>query len=1075
MSLTEKQQKYVLDKCDSVSTEKMARKLGIDKSEIESFLKNLNTAADVAPRPFGEGWMFWIILTVLAIFPQLYGSAFYDFGNDQGVIRQVVMQSVVAVLWILFLSGRLVINKSFIIPRGWGILLSLLLPVWMLVSLLWATNIYSDSMQLISYFSGAGLFTLLCCLRPTKQQLRIGMYVMFCSGLWTSIIGIAQYYDYDFLYALSIPQAIIPAATFGNRNLAAHFVAAMLPLGIAALCGLRSKKELVLLPLIIAGITVDLCFLKFATSAGAIAGVLTGFGGCVLMLLLVACGRCSKKIQIGIATIVIGVIVAGGLYLAISPYVVAKEQSKKYHSEFAPAFFKNMNLHVSSMMGGFLNPQSLEDRAKMYANTLAMINDYPVLGVGHGSHSIKYPLYYYKWLPDYDFSSNRQLENVHNDLLQFIAETGLIGFIILTCFIVCWIVALKRLIATGENFYQKLLLCGAAYPVFAYAGISMFSFPFQRPVPVFVVVFMAGLTYAISLKKKIDQNTEEKRELNLGAKLTTVAALASVAAGMYMIHSSWILMNKDEYTGKVLYYSQFERWDMVENEIPQVMKFAANDRDALMICAMSKMYLLKAQQGAEMVDRLVKLYPNYTSGLGNAGVIYETIKDYKKSVKAFYHAAKILPHDKEINRGLIKVLNHENKWAEHADIVLTNQQISKLLENTGRKEEALKKSDSKFADFYLRDLQNERKRLIYKLLIACDYNIKTDGMNDFIEVIRTGLKINPGWYDLHGIYGWSLININKGDEGLKSIAGVFNRMDNEVLRTSCLNALGLADTLTKDKKLAAKYKELAVKHIQNLFRISLYDNLGGALSEIKDLDGILMVTEEVGQRWGFPKEYLSFIMNPVALADNSKLSICANPDCITPDRNIYFLDVSAPYMERSRKYLENKYKKSIRYTMPAEYDSNEIIKWNGLVVLAGSWNIGKALDSKVISKLRSSGSKLGNIGVSVGKYNFLAFVNYGKLLYEDSDSTRQIEFKKDMGNDKLQKELAKINLSINLPAANSRYPASAVINGKNYNWSNGIRAFFFNTDGKLVKYRTFVSKNGLSVSSPFKLYKVIFQ
>lgn len=69
---------------------------------------------------------------------------------------------------------------------------------------------------------------------------------------------------------------------------------------------------------------------------------------------------------------------------------------------------------------------SIADRERYAFDTFRIIRDYPILGVGAGSFESAYPAYQ-------SFSSDLVVNHVHNDYLEALAETGIVGFVLVLC------------------------------------------------------------------------------------------------------------------------------------------------------------------------------------------------------------------------------------------------------------------------------------------------------------------------------------------------------------------------------------------------------------------------------------------------------------------------------------------------------------------------------------------------------------------------------------------------------------------------------------------------------------------
>lgn len=67
-------------------------------------------------------------------------------------------------------------------------------------------------------------------------------------------------------------------------------------------------------------------------------------------------------------------------------------------------------------------------RIPAWLNTLEMIKDHFLMGVGVGNWEQAYPLYYDEVAKDLIFNEKTRLQRLHNSYLEMFANVGLIGY-----------------------------------------------------------------------------------------------------------------------------------------------------------------------------------------------------------------------------------------------------------------------------------------------------------------------------------------------------------------------------------------------------------------------------------------------------------------------------------------------------------------------------------------------------------------------------------------------------------------------------------------------------------------------
>lgn len=143
---------------------------------------------------------------------------------------------------------------------------------------------------------------------------------------------------------------------------------------------------------------------------------------------------------------------------------------------------------------GNLSMQTLEHRLTWWKGSILMAKDHPVFGVGRGNWPLVYPMYAgvvkdktmdRQELADGSLISKVFVNAAHNDYLQILAETGLLGLISLLWFI-C------QLIPVGAELKEPMLGIFLGWLVLLIG--ALFSFPFQLPeLSIFFWLFSAVL------------------------------------------------------------------------------------------------------------------------------------------------------------------------------------------------------------------------------------------------------------------------------------------------------------------------------------------------------------------------------------------------------------------------------------------------------------------------------------------------------------------------------------------------------------------------------------------------------
>jgi len=167
----------------------------------------------------------WGLVVLLGVSPQLFLKGIVDFGNLPKTSFISFSVLVLLVIWLAegLLAGKYQIRKtSFYLP-----LIAFLL--WALLSVFWTHNKY-EGLILWRHWAACSLafFLVLNSIKKEHDAIII-LIAILISGYATTLLGLSQYfYNFDW-----IPQVVKPAATFGNKNMATHFVVLTFPVSLA--------------------------------------------------------------------------------------------------------------------------------------------------------------------------------------------------------------------------------------------------------------------------------------------------------------------------------------------------------------------------------------------------------------------------------------------------------------------------------------------------------------------------------------------------------------------------------------------------------------------------------------------------------------------------------------------------------------------------------------------------------------------------------------------------------------------------------------------------------------------------
>ena len=261
----------------------------------------------------------------------------------------------------------------------------------------------------------------------TVPEWRTLVWFLMSFGFLVAIFGILQHLTFNgkLYWFREMRYGGIPFGPYVNRNHFAAFAELIIPVAMVPLVMARVRRERWMAVALFALLPMGALFLS------ASRGGIVSFGvELVIVALVMALRRMGGKH-----------ILAGGLVLLL-------------------AFLLVSWLGVRQILDRFSSMQTLEvttgKRASMRHDTWNIFRDHPGLGTGLGTLQIVFPAY--ETLYD-----GRIVTHAHNDYVEALAETGVVGGLICAGFLsLLFIHSLRQLLRRDKPFAAALHLSGLA-------------------------------------------------------------------------------------------------------------------------------------------------------------------------------------------------------------------------------------------------------------------------------------------------------------------------------------------------------------------------------------------------------------------------------------------------------------------------------------------------------------------------------------------------------------------------------------------------------------------------------------
>jgi len=383
-------------------------------------------------------------------------------------------------LWLLisYKNKVICIKKSVTYWPIFGFIL------WNFISLLWVEDGYLATVMLAQFIVFSLVFLLTINIFDDYKKIESLLKSIVVSLTLVSIIGLLQYYFFniDFIKHL-FTQIAVPAATFGNKNMASHFVVMALPLSLILIFTSKSNRQVVLYSITT---IIGAWFLIYIVARQAyIATIVELF---VLSLFFIL-DKWKNKDK-ALLTIMVN---KKSKSIAIFSILIFLVFAANFSNQ---GFSFESNAHSKIAKIQSISVDEHNPRLPAWRNTIEMIKEHPIIGVGVGQWQAQYPLYYDRVMKDIIFNEGTRLKRLHNDYLEIFANVGVIGYVFLLW--LSWLMIRKIWsILTNHKSEYRFYVLGLTLGIIGFLVVAVFSFPIRMFFPAFLLFVFIGVIASI--------------------------------------------------------------------------------------------------------------------------------------------------------------------------------------------------------------------------------------------------------------------------------------------------------------------------------------------------------------------------------------------------------------------------------------------------------------------------------------------------------------------------------------------------------------------------------------------------
>lgn len=580
--------------------------------------KNKNTQASTLLNPtynsFASqtGNIFLYCLLALVFLPTIVAPLFtvYGYSPDLHMAWMIQQGSTFLLAW-FFLSH---LNK-----QRFGLALSPLMYTllgfysWALLSIFWAHNTFESIISLLDWGAGVLIFLIVLNNVRNAEKIRLLVIAAWSTALLLSILGCMQWlFDVEL-----VQQHAKPAATFNNKNMAAQYCLMSIALGMGLLWSSKTLKETWFFAI---GTSIIALFVHYTNTRGAsfsTIGIFLVMGA----LLFIDIFLLKRKGPMGKAKW------SAGATAIVIFFVLGMFTSEDFIGLKA---YTGQVTRINSIVTAELNKDTLQrgHRLDIWSNTLGIIEDHPLIGVGAGNWMVFYPKYQTSKAIDREMSEAIQHINAHNDYLEIFADLGLIGMLLLLS------VFGSAAFLSLRNFYQntdnpnRYVLLGVLLAATGIAINAIGSFPMKQPAPIMLIcIYLAIIAAENARWKNTKILTLKVKPIGIIGAAIGLLATSSVFALHYQWNQSEIFFRLATISSHRQNYHDMMRYGKLSHD-----HLPLRDR-MFNFVGIGHLRTGNPSEAAKYLELVKKSYPYRNNTLQNLGYIYLELADRDRKNK----------------------------------------------------------------------------------------------------------------------------------------------------------------------------------------------------------------------------------------------------------------------------------------------------------------------------------------------------------------------------------------------------------------------------------------------------------
>lgn len=432
--------------------------------------------------------VFWGLQALIILVPLVFSSSFNEYGTPKMVLVQVIAVS----LTICWLAGMVLDGEVSLIDTPLSYIFMAFLAV-QFISLFLAYNVFEGLSTLFGYLSFFLIASLVFHGVKKIEKMHDLCLLMVWTGSVVAVIGLLQH---NGVYHFGAPWNL-PISTIGNVNFTAQYYNVVFPIALVLLfiphrfwiqVGIGTSAFLMACHLVVLG------------SRG-------GWLGALVALVTLFLAMLFRHYQVGrrfLDSVVMGVVLVGLGWPVLTGMMAGIQVGEGRHlghlfDTYQTRVFERVEKAV------YLEDDSTLQRVRLWEDTLRLIWDKPLLGVGMGNFAFNVPKYMsresllVKQRREQQTGQDLMAFSAHNEYLEIWAETGILGVGVLCALLYQLLKAVYHLARRYIRGEEPILVVGFVAAILATLTHSFFSTNLQQPVSATHFWIVVGMVWSLKL------------------------------------------------------------------------------------------------------------------------------------------------------------------------------------------------------------------------------------------------------------------------------------------------------------------------------------------------------------------------------------------------------------------------------------------------------------------------------------------------------------------------------------------------------------------------------------------------